>query len=168
MVPYLKSGLEKYDLSFRYSFVSLYFRFGRTEMKVAIIYESTRGRTKAMAEAICEGATSTGAECIVIDAKDFAGLDGFCALAVGSSTRMKKVLPMVKRVLSELQELNGLPAAAFGSYGWSGEAPDEIAARLKELGGTLVTDQPIKAKDYPGEQILADCRNLGQKLAGSC
>jgi len=137
-------------------------------MKVVIIYESTRGRTKAMAEAICEGAKSAGAKCEVIDAKDFTSFDDICALAVGSSTRMKKVLPMVKRVLAELQGLNGLPTAAFGSYGWSGEAPDEIAARLKEVGGSLVMDQPIKAKDYPGEQILADCHILGEKLAGSC
>jgi flavodoxin I len=137
-------------------------------MKIGVIYESTRGRTKAMAEAICEGATSVGAACIVIDAKDFNNLEDICALAVGSSTRMKKVLPMAKRVLAELPELNGLPTAAFGSYGWSGEAPDEIAARLKELGGSLVIDQPIKAKDYPGEQVLADCRNLGERLASSC
>jgi hypothetical protein len=39
---------------------------------------------------------------------------------------------------------------------------------MKELGGSLVIDQPIKAKDYPGEQVLADCRNLGERLASSC
>ena len=137
-------------------------------MRVTIIYESTRGRTKAMAEAICEGAISAGAECAVVDAQNFSGLEGVCALAVGSSTRMKRVLPIVKRILSELPELNGLPTAAFGSYGWSGEAPDEISARLKELGGTQVSEQPIKAKDYPTESILVECRSLGEKLAASC
>jgi flavorubredoxin len=137
-------------------------------MKVVIIYESTRGRTKAMAEAIQEGAMKVGAASTVIDAKDFATLDDTCALAVGSSTRMKKVLPMVKRVLAELPDLKGLPTAAFGSYGWSGEAPDEIADRLKELNGKLVLEHPIKAKDYPAEQILEECRNLGARLAESC
>jgi flavorubredoxin len=137
-------------------------------MKVVIIYESTRGRTKAMAEAIHDGVMKAGAECSIVDAKDFEKLDDVCALAVGSSTRMKKVLPMVKRVLAELSDLKGLPAAAFGSYGWSGEAPDEIANRLKELNGKLVLEHPIKAKDYPAEQILEECRNLGAKLAGSC
>jgi len=137
-------------------------------MKVMIIYESTRGRTRAMAEAICEGATVAGAECTVVDAQDFSNLEGVCALAVGSSTRMKRVLPMVKRILSELPKLDGLPTAAFGSYGWSGEAPDEISGRLKELGGTLVSEQPIKAKDYPAESILAECRSLGERLAASC
>ncbi|MFW9958408.1 MAG: flavodoxin domain-containing protein [Candidatus Odinarchaeota archaeon] len=137
-------------------------------MKVAIIYESTRGRTKAMAEAICDGVTKANVECEIVDAKDFHTLDNVCALAVGSSTRMKRVLPMVKRVLAELPDLKGLPAAAFGSYGWSGEAPDEIANRLKELGGILLLDYPIKAKDYPAEEILQECRNLGETLASKC
>ena len=137
-------------------------------MKVAVVYESTRGRTKAMAEAICEGATSAGAECQVIEAKEYSGIGDFCALAVGSSTRMKKTLPMVKRLLSELSALNGLPAAAFGSYGWSGEAPDEIAERLTGAGASLVEENPIKAKDYPSDTILEQCRALGGKLAEKC
>ncbi|MGY5880126.1 MAG: flavodoxin domain-containing protein [Candidatus Thorarchaeota archaeon] len=137
-------------------------------MKVGVIYESTRGRTKAMAEAICEGVKSAGAECEVIDAKEFGGITDFCALAIGSSTRMKKVLPMVKRILSELPDLNGLPAAGYGSYGWSGEAPDEIDNRLKDLNAEIVIDQPIKSKDYPGESVLEECRNLGVTLAEKC
>ncbi len=137
-------------------------------MKVGVIYESTRGRTKAMAEAICEGVTSAGIECEVIDAKEFNGLADFCAFVIGSSTRMKRVLPMVKRILSELTDLKGLPAAGFGSYGWSGEAPDEITNRLIELNAEIVIDKPIKAKDYPGESVLEECRNLGTLLAEKC
>ena len=137
-------------------------------MKVGVVYESTRGRTKAMAEAICDGAVAAGAECQVIEAKEFAGLDDVCGLAVGSSTRMKRTLPMVKRILSELSELNGMPVAGFGSYGWSGEAPDEIAAKLKKAGGTLVGENPIKAKDYPSDSVLDQCRVLGGKLAENC
>ena len=137
-------------------------------MRVGVIYESTRGRTKAMAEAICRGATEAGAECVVIEAKDFTSIDNLCALAVGSSTRMKRVLPKVKQILAELPDLKGLPAAAFGSYGWSGEAPDEINGRLQELNAEIVIDQPIKAKDYPGEPVLEECQNLGAKLVENC
>ena len=137
-------------------------------MKVAVVYESTRGRTKAMAEAICEGAVSAGAECLVIDAKEFVGLDDICGIALGSSTRMKKTLPMVRRILSQLSALNGLPAAAFGSYGWSGEAPDEISVKLLEAGASLVEEKPIKAKDYPSDSVLEQCRALGGKLAEKC
>jgi flavorubredoxin len=137
-------------------------------MRVGVIYESTRGRTRAMAEAICEGAKSAGAECEIIDAKEFTGTTDLCALAIGSSTRMKRVLPIVKRILSELPNLNGFPAAGFGSYGWSGEAPDEITTRLTELNAEIVINQPIKAKDYPGESVLEECRELGTALAEKC
>lgn len=137
-------------------------------MKVGVIYESTRGRTKAMAEAICEGVKSAGVECEVVDAKEFNGITDYCALAIGSSTRMKRVLPMVKRILSELPDLKGLPSAGYGSYGWSGEAPDEITSRLVDLNAEVIIDQPIKAKDYPGEPILEECRNLGIALAERC
>jgi flavorubredoxin len=137
-------------------------------MRVGVIYESTRGRTRAMAEAICEGAKSAGAECEIIDAKEFTGTTDLCALAIGRSTRMKRVLPIVKRILSELPNLNGFPAAGFGSYGWSGEAPDEITTRLTELNAEIVINQPIKAKDYPGESVLEECRELGTALAEKC
>ena len=137
-------------------------------MRVAVVYESTRGRTKAMADAICEGASSSGVECVVYDAKEFPGFDDICSVALGSSTRMKRTLPMLKRILSELPQLDGLPAAAYGSYGWSGEAPDEIAAKLAEAGANLIESNPIKAKDYPSDSILEQCRTLGGKLASHC
>jgi flavorubredoxin len=137
-------------------------------MKVIVIYESTRGRTKVMAEAIGEGVRSTGAECDIIDARTFKRLSDACALAIGSSTRVKKVLPKVKQIITGLSALNGKPAAAFGSYGWSGEAPDIISNRLAELGASLVEGQPIKAKDYPSASVLEQCKKLGQNLAAHC
>ena len=136
-------------------------------MKVLVIYESTRGRTKAMAEAICEGAKAKGKECEVVDAKDFEIIGDVCALAVGSSTRMKRTLPKVRQILSTLQPLNGLPVVAYGSYGWSGEAPGEIAGILEEKGGKLV-GKPLRVKDYPNEEMLGKCRELGESLANSC
>jgi flavorubredoxin len=137
-------------------------------MKVMIVWESTRGRTKAMAEAIRDGVASAGGEGILVAAKEFSGIGDACAVALGSSTRMKKILPMTKRALSEIPSLNGLAAAAFGSYGWSGEAPDEIAGKLSELGATLVDEKPIKAKDFPSESILEECRALGSRLVDNC
>lgn len=137
-------------------------------MKVIVIYESTRGRTKAMAEAIGEGARSAGADCDVLEARKFNDLGDACALAIGSSTRVKKVLPQVKQILAGLSALDGKLAAAFGSYGWSGEAPDIISKRLAELGASLIEGQPIKAKDYPSSSILEQCKELGQNLAKKC
>ncbi|MHA1637230.1 MAG: flavodoxin domain-containing protein [Candidatus Thorarchaeota archaeon] len=137
-------------------------------MKVIVIFESTRGRTKAMAEAISEGVQSVGKECELVEAKDFSSIDGACAIAVGSSTRMKRTLPKVKQILAELAPLDGIPGAAFGSFGWSGEAPDVIAAELERLGAKLVDGQPLKVKDYPSNDMLALCKALGEALANAC
>ncbi len=136
-------------------------------MRVMVIYESTRGRTKAMADAICEGVRSKNVECELIDAPRFQALGDACALAVGSSTRMKKPLPKVRQILAELGKIDGKPSAAFGSYGWSGEAPDFIGNQMEALGGKLV-DRPLRVKDFPDDAALEDCRELGRKLAKSC
>ena len=137
-------------------------------MNVLVVYESTRGRTKAMAEAVGDGVKSEGVECEDVEAKKFSGLNNACALAVGSSTRMKKTLPQTRQVLAEMGKLNGLPAGAFGSYGWSGEAPDNISNELSGMGGTLVSGQPVKAKDHPNAAALESCRELGRTLAEKC
>jgi flavorubredoxin len=137
-------------------------------MRVLVIYESTMGRTKKMAETICEGVESAGPECRLVEASDFDGVVEECAVAIGSSTRMKKTLPRVRQILAELPEVDGLPAAAFGSYGWSGEAPDIIAEHLKDSGAALIDESPLKVKDHPYGRDLDSCRELGIALAKKC
>ncbi len=136
-------------------------------MRVVVVYESTRGRTKAMAEAICEGVKSADVDCDLINAPAFKGLDDACALAVGASTRMKRPLPKVRQIISELQPLDGKPVAAFGSYGWSGEAPGFIGQQLESLGGVLV-ESPLRVKDYPDDAGIEACMRIGKRLAESC
>jgi flavorubredoxin len=102
------------------------------------------------------------------EAAPFQDLKDVCALAVGSSTRIKKPLPTIRELLTVMTGLSGLAAASFGSYGWSGEAPDVIADVLKSKGARLIQEQPLKAKDYPGEQKLDECRALGRRLAREC
>jgi flavorubredoxin len=134
---------------------------------VVVVYESTRGRTKAMADAICEGVKSSGADCDLINALGFKGFGDACALAIGASTRMKRPLPKVRQILSELKPLDGKPVAAFGSYGWSGEAPEFIGQQLESLGGALI-GAPLRVKDYPDEAGLDACKELGKMLGESC
>jgi flavorubredoxin len=137
-------------------------------MRVIVVYESTRGRTKAMAEAICEGVKTHGATCDLIVAANFTEVGDACALAIGSSTRMKRTLPKTRQILAELKELGGKAAAGFGSYGWSGEAPGFISQQLEKLGAKMVEGQPLRVKDHPNEENLEACRELGRKLAEAC
>ncbi len=126
------------------------------------------GRTKAMAEAICKGVTEAGKECELVRARDFTTVEGACAFALGSSTRMKRPLPKVRQIMSELGSLDGIPVTAFGSYGWSGEAPDIIANKLRELGGVFVGEGPLRVKEHPREEDIEACIRLGRDLAAQC
>ncbi len=137
-------------------------------MKVLVVYESTTGRTKAMAEAICKGVQEAGKEYDLIRAREFSTVEGYCAFALGCSTRMKRPLPKVRQILGELENLDGLPVTAFGSYGWSGEAPDIIANKLRELGGTFVGEKPLRVKEHPREDDIEACIKLGRELASHC
>ncbi|MCF2135882.1 MAG: flavodoxin domain-containing protein [Candidatus Thorarchaeota archaeon] len=137
-------------------------------MKVLIVFESTTGRTKAMAEAICKGVQEAGGECEMIRAREFTTVDRVCAFALGTSTRMKRPLPKTRQILAELEPLNGLPVTAFGSYGWSGEAPEIVATKLRELGGKFVGERPLRVKEHPRENDIESCIKLGEELASQC
>ena len=54
--------------------------------------------------------------------------------------------------------------AAFGSYGWSGEATKLIARELEEMKFKVI-DSPIKVQYVPDQKALETCRALGKKIA---
>ncbi len=139
-----------------------------TTMKILVVYESTTGKTKAMAQAICRGITEAGGECVLQRAREFDGLGDACALALGCSTRMKRPLPKVRQIMAELPRLDGLKVTSFGSYGWSGEAPGIVADRLRELGGEFVGDGPLRVKGHPTQEDIEACENLGRLLVEKC
>jgi len=56
-----------------------------------------------------------------------------------------------------------VPCGVFGSFGWSGEAVDELQFRLKDSGFPLAFD-PIRAKFRPTEEILDLCTASGVRL----
>lgn len=55
-------------------------------------------------------------------------------------------------------------AAAFGSYGWSGDATKMISARLQEAGFELV-NEGIRKLWVPDDQNLSDCEEYGHQFA---
>jgi flavorubredoxin len=58
-----------------------------------------------------------------------------------------------------------LIGAAFGSFGWSGEAPGILEQMLAEMKVEIVSE-PLKVKYVPSGEDLARCRELGETLAG--
>jgi flavorubredoxin len=54
--------------------------------------------------------------------------------------------------------------AAFGSYGWSGEAVRMIEDRMRGLK-MRVPVPGLRVKLIPTDEELTDCRDFGRKLA---
>jgi len=56
-------------------------------------------------------------------------------------------------------------AAAFGTYGWSGESVQLLTARLKDAGFQVVNDG-IREAWNPDSDGLARCQQFGQQFVG--
>ena len=136
--------------------------------RLAIVYLSTQGSTKMMAEAIAEGAREKHVDVDVDnfyewDPADVAKYDAIC---IGSSTFYYTMLEPIAKFLDKLIAIGieGKLGAAFGSYGWSGEAPVMIAEKLRKAGVEVI-DPVLRIQYVPNEKDLAECIRLGKDLA---
>ncbi len=136
--------------------------------KVVVIYLSTSGNTKAMADAIVEGAKSRNVDAKAVNfhearIEDIKAAD---AIAIGSSTFYYKMLPPMEKFIESLANANvkAKIGAAFGSYGWSGEAPVMIAEKMRELGMNVI-DPVLRIQYQPIEKDLEECKRLGKDIA---
>lgn len=122
-----------------------------------------------MAEAIGNGIESKNVDVQVISFYDVKldELKEAEAIAVGSSTfYYKMLLPMEKFMDETLVASNpqGKIGAAFGSYGWSGEAPILIAEKMREMGMTVM-DPVLRILHKPTDKDLQECKRLGIDIA---
>ena len=87
-------------------------------------------------------------------------------LAFGSPTINADAVKPIWDVLSSLTTVNvkGKLGAAFGSYGWSGEAVRLIEDRLRGLK-LRVPVEGLRIKLVPDAGELAQCHALGETLA---
>lgn len=136
--------------------------------KIVVVYLSTSGNTKAMADAIAEGVRSRNMDAAAVNfheakIEDIKAAD---AIAVGSSTFHYKMLPPMEKFIASLEKANakGKIGAAFGSYGWSGEAPVLIAEKMREIGMKVI-DPVLRIQYAPVEKDLEECKRLGKDLA---
>jgi flavodoxin I len=136
--------------------------------KVVVVYLSTSGNTKAMADAIVEGAISRNVDAISMNFHEakIEELKSADAIAVGSSTFHYKILPPMEKFIESLSKLDakGKVGAAFGSYGWSGEAPGLIAEKMRAIGMSVI-DPVLRVQYAPAEKDLEECKRLGKDLA---
>lgn len=136
--------------------------------KLTIIYGTGFGNTGIMARAIEEGAKSRGLDVIIkkIDEATPADVEGADAIAIGSPTYKGAAMPTVIKYVENLAEkqLSGKVGAAFGSYGWSGEAAGVINKMLKGYGMDVI-EPDLRIKRIPEEEGIETCRELGKVIA---
>ncbi len=140
--------------------------------KAVVIYDTMWGSTAKMARAIGEALAAGGASVRLMSMNVCHRSDVVTelldagALVVGSPTMNNNVFPSVADVMTYIKGLRpcNLVAGAFGSYGWSGEAPKHLHAMLEEMGLTMVPE-PLRVNYVPDAPALLQCRKLGETVA---
>lgn len=141
--------------------------------KVTICYVSAYGYTEELANTIAEGISSRlDIDIVKYDVihhkpeEIMASLEASQGILFGSPTILSDALKPILDLLSTLNPIihGGKVAAAFGSYGWSGEAVGNIETRLKQLRMNLMTPG-LKINFKPSENELNKAFEFGENFA---
>lgn len=145
-----------------------------SEDQVTIAYDTMWQSTRLMAQAIAEGirrqspSTTVKLYNVAIEDKNDVLTQIFRSRAVliGSPTINYGISFAVAGLLEMMHgmKLKKKKAAAFGSYGWSGDAVKMINNRLADAGLELINDG-LKMLWVPDEAALAQCEEYGMELA---
>lgn len=154
--------------------INAYVQWSKQEpaRKALVVYDTMWHSTERMAEAVVEALGREGVNAqpmhlrcrhrsdIMTEVLD-AG-----AVIVGSPTINNGLFPTVSDFLTYMKGLKpqNKIGAAFGSYGWSGEAVGLINKELEAMKFSVV-DPGLKIQYVPDDQGLEACYDLGKKVA---
>jgi flavorubredoxin len=141
------------------------------EPRVLIAYDTMWNATRRMAEAIGDGVVESGLPCKIVNAaatdRNDLLVDVFrsACIAIGSPTINNRILPTIAPLLEDIRGLKfkNKIGAAFGSYGWSGEAVKIIEEHLAQCSIPLARPG-IRCKWQPRSEDLESCRAFGREL----
>jgi flavorubredoxin len=133
---------------------------------------SPHGNTREMAHSVRQGLEEQGVKVTELSLVDSTGqelrdqLELNDALIVATPTINRDAPPPVWKALSLLSSVTpkGKIAAAFGSYGWSGEAVKLVEERLKGLKYTIAAPG-LFFRFKPTEEDRETCRVFGGQIA---
>ncbi len=140
---------------------------------ILVAYISAYGFTGIAAEAIAKGIRETGdfsVKVVDIEHIELNELDGLItessALLIGSPTINQNTLLPVYKMFAVINPIRdkGKLAGAFGSYGWSGEAPGIILETLKTLK-LKIFEETSAFRFRPSGQKEEDLRLFGKRFA---
>jgi len=146
--------------------------------RVFLAYVSAYHNTGIIAAKIAEGIRQAGdidVDICDIEKMDMATLESkiidASAIVLGSPTFNQNILLPIYQVfalINPIRDRNKL-AAAFGSYGWSGEGAQQMTSAMRNLR-LQVIDDGLMVKFTPHKEDLDQCisygKNFGIKLLG--
>jgi flavorubredoxin len=140
--------------------------------KAVILYDTMWQATEQMAAAIGAGLKDEGVDFKLMNMKLCHRSDVMTevldarAVILGSATINNGMMPGMADVLCYMKGLRpaGKIGAAFGSYGWSGEAVKLLTEALRDMNIEAVSDG-VRVKFQPTPQDLDRCAGLGRQIA---
>ncbi len=141
-------------------------------VRALVIYNTRKGATREIGEFIAEGLRAAG---VTVDAKDAAkittdrDLAGYDAYAFGSATYHGEMMNFMKRILflAEKANLRGRVGGAFGTFGWSGEAPGRIFDTMHHILGMKMVNEPLRVKSPGAPDAAESARQYGRLIAAT-
>jgi flavorubredoxin len=144
----------------------------KPENRAVVAYDTMWQSTATMARSIADGLREGGADVAVMPMNCMTRADVMAdllcagAFLVGTPTINNGIFPTLADVLTYARGLKpkNLIGAAFGSYGWSGEACGQVEEHLKQMGVELAAPA-LKLKFVPDTAALSQCREFGKVMA---
>ena len=153
--------------------ISAYDKWSRQEpsKKVVIIFDTMWKSTAKMAKAIARGVEDENVNVRLMNTRKWHRSDIMTevldagGIAVGSPTLNNGIFPVVADVLTYIKGLRpeNKIGAAFGSYGWSGEAVKILNRELEQMKIDII-DEGLNVQYVPNENDMEKCISMGRKL----
>lgn len=135
--------------------------------KAVVIYDSRKGHTESIARSIEQGLRDRGLDVILKKATTATATDLRDAdtVVLGSPTYHGEMMASLRTLLFDMDRVNlrGKVGAAFGSYGWSGEAVPRMTETMKHVFGMNVIEPGLNVLEK--ETDLNKCREFGKIIA---
>ena len=144
------------------------------QRKALVIYDTMWESTHKMAKAITAGINETGVSVKLINLAHSHRSDVMTdvlnakAVILGSATLNNGLLP---RMAGFLMYMRGLKptnkiGAAFGSFGWSGEAVKLMNAAMEDMKFDII-EPGLRVKYVPGHTDLQECVEMGKRIGNA-
>ncbi|MBL7226034.1 MAG: flavodoxin domain-containing protein [Desulfobacteraceae bacterium] len=144
----------------------------KPKRKAVVVYDTMWHSTETMGEAIVDALGEEGVDARLMHLRNCHRSDIMTevldagAIIVGSPTLNNGLFPTVSDFLTYMKGLKPLNklGAAFGSYGWSGEAAKLVTKELEQMKFDII-DPGVRIQYVPDDKSLDACRELAKKIA---